>query len=114
MSIQYFGLAAFRAAVERGFALAELAERTVRAMPGWEVVTPAELGIVTFRRRSAPDGYYEALHTAMLADGFAFLSTTTLGGQTALRMCTINPRTSEGDVTDTLAWLDRLAPVGAA
>jgi aromatic-L-amino-acid/L-tryptophan decarboxylase len=110
MSIQYFGLGAFRAAVDRGFALAATAERLLRALPQWEVVTPAEMGIVTFRRRGAPESYYERLHTAMLADGFAFLSTTVLNGRTVLRMCTINPRTTDADVADTLAWLDRLLP----
>ena len=108
MSIQYFGFAAFRAAVDRGFSLAELAERTVRQMPDWEVVTPAEMGIVSFRRRGAPETFYHALHTAMLADGYAFLSSTILNGQTALRMCTINPRTTEADIVDTLRWLDTL------
>ena len=113
MSIQYFGLGAFRAAVDRGFELADLAERTLRTMPHWEVVTPAEMGIVTFRHRGSTAGYYNALHQAMLANGFAFLSTTALNGQTVLRICTINPRTSDRDITDTLAWLDRLAPAVA-
>src|SRR5258706_3743242 len=35
MSIQYFGLDAFRAAVERGFILAEVAEGKLRTMPRW-------------------------------------------------------------------------------
>lgn len=113
MSMQYFGLAAFRKAVDRGFDLADLAERTLRAMPGWEIVTPATMGIVTFRRRGAPAGYYEELHSAMLADGYAFLSTTILNGQTVLRMCPINPRTSDADIVNTLRWLDGLVPVAA-
>jgi glutamate/tyrosine decarboxylase-like PLP-dependent enzyme len=108
MSIHYFGLAAFRAAIDRGFALAEFAERTIRSLPKWEVVTPAEMGIVTFRRAGAPEAYYHALHNAMLADGFAFLSSTILNGATALRMCTINPRTTNQDVVDTLAWLEKI------
>jgi glutamate/tyrosine decarboxylase-like PLP-dependent enzyme len=114
MSIQYFGLAAFRRAVDRGFELAELAERTLRKMSEWEVVTPAQMGIVTFRRRGAPAGYYELLHEAMLADGFAFLSTTVLEGETVLRMCTINPRTSDADVVETLERLTSLVPAGEA
>ena len=51
MSVQYFGMDAFRAAVERGFELAEVAERKLRSMTGWEVVTPAQLGVVCFRQR---------------------------------------------------------------
>jgi glutamate/tyrosine decarboxylase-like PLP-dependent enzyme len=108
MSLHYFGLAAFRAAIERGFTLAEFAERKLHAMPNWEVVTPAEMAIVTFRRRGADESYYHALHRAMLTEGFAFLSSTVLNGRTALRLCTINPRTTEEDTERTLDWLDRL------
>ncbi|HYH78338.1 MAG TPA: aminotransferase class V-fold PLP-dependent enzyme, partial [Longimicrobium sp.] len=49
LSIQTFGLAAFRAAVDRGIDLAEIAEDELRGSPEWEVLTPAQLGIVTFR-----------------------------------------------------------------
>ena len=50
LSVRVFGLAAFRDAVARGIALAEHAEALLAARPGWEVVTPAQLGIVCFRR----------------------------------------------------------------
>jgi aromatic-L-amino-acid/L-tryptophan decarboxylase len=106
MSLEYFGLAAFRAAIERGFVLAEFAEQKLRSMPRWQVVTPAEMGIVTFRRRGVDDSYYHALHQTMLAEGFAFLSSTVLNGRMALRLCTINPRNTESDITRTLDWLD--------
>jgi glutamate/tyrosine decarboxylase-like PLP-dependent enzyme len=108
MSLQYFGVAAFRAAIERGFALAEFAERKLRTMPRWEVVTPAEMAVITFRRRGVEEAYYEAINHAMLAEGFAFLSATVLDGRTALRLCTINPRNTEQDIERTLDWLDSL------
>ena len=110
MSFQYFGLSAFRAALDRGLALAEFAERKLRGMPDWEVVTPAVLGIVTFRRRGVEESYYPVLHEAMLTDGFALLSATVLTGRTVLRLCTINPRTTEADIVQTLDWLDGLVP----
>lgn len=105
MSIQYFGLDAFRAAIERGFALAEFAESKLRAMPGWEIVTRAEMGVVTFHH---PRADYEALHNAMLRDGFAMATSTVLKGRTVLRFCTINPRTTEDDIARTLDWIDSL------
>jgi aromatic-L-amino-acid/L-tryptophan decarboxylase len=105
MSIQYFGLDAFRTAMERGFALAEFAESKLRSMPGWEIVTPAQMGIVTFHH---PDADYEALHAAMLADGFALATSTVLSGRTVLRFCTINPHTTEDDIAQTLDYVDRL------
>ncbi len=45
---------------------------------------------------------------ALAADGFALLSTTELRGRTVLRLCTINPRTTEGDVRETVRRLERL------
>lgn len=109
MSMQYFGLDAFRAAVERGFALAELAEGKLRRMPRWRVVTPAQMGIVSFERRDASHGFYHRMHDAMLRDGFALATSTVLNGRTVLRLCTINPRTTDLDVEQTLDWLDALA-----
>jgi glutamate/tyrosine decarboxylase-like PLP-dependent enzyme len=105
MSIQYFGLDAFRAAMERGFELAEFAEQKLRATPGWEIVTPANMGIVTFHHPAAD---YDKIHNAMLADGFALATSTVLKGRKVLRFCTINPRTTEDDITQTIDYLNRL------
>jgi len=109
MSIQYFGLDAFRAAIDRGFVLAEIAERKLRDMANWELVTPAQMGIVCFRRREAQESFYPRLHEAMLRDGFALATSTVLNGRTTLRLCTINPRTTDDDIEQTLDWLDALA-----
>jgi len=109
MSVQYFGLESFAAAVERGFALAELAEAKLRTMPCWEVTTPAQMGIVTFARRGSDHRFYARMHDAMLRDGYALATSTVLKGKTVLRLCTINPRTSDEDIEGTLDWLDALA-----
>jgi glutamate/tyrosine decarboxylase-like PLP-dependent enzyme len=105
MSIQYFGLDAFRAAMERGFELAEFAESKLRAMSGWEIVTPAQMGIVTFHH---PGADYEKIHQEMLSVGFALATSTVLKGRKVLRFCTINPRTTEDDIARTLDWIDGL------
>ena len=121
MSLKIFGAGAFRAAIERGIELAEHAEALIRADPAWELVTPARLGVVTFRAAvpGATAAELDALHArlpaAALADGFAFPSTTRVGGRTALRLCTVNPRATSGDVERTLAALaddgfDRSSP----
>lgn len=114
MSIQTFGRGAFAAAIERGMELAEFAERAVRDLPEWEVTTPARMGIVTFRcvpTGAAPaevDALNAALVGAMVRDGLAFLTSTRLGGRPVLRLCPINPRTTESDVLATLHRLDEL------
>jgi glutamate/tyrosine decarboxylase-like PLP-dependent enzyme len=105
LSIRVFGLAAFRDAVERGIALAEHAEALLAARPGWEVVTPAQLGIVCFRREG-DDAEQSRIADAMVRDGFAAPSTTELRGRVALRLCTINPRTTFDDVERTIERME--------
>jgi glutamate/tyrosine decarboxylase-like PLP-dependent enzyme len=109
MSIKVFGLAAFRAAIERGFVLAEFAEACLRGMPGWEIVTPAQMGIVCFRYSALDDAAHLSLVQTLLEDGFALITSTILRGQTALRTCTINPRTTEADIQAALERLDAFA-----
>lgn len=112
MSIQVFGLAAFRRAVERGVELAERAQELLAADPRWRVVSPARLAVVCFRfvPPGAPEEVLEAINRGvtdeLLKDATAFASSTRLGGRTVLRLCTINPRTTDED----LAWtLERMA-----
>jgi aromatic-L-amino-acid/L-tryptophan decarboxylase len=105
LSIRVFGLAAFRDAIARGIALAEHAEALLRERPGWEVVSPAQLAIVCFRR-AGDDALQTRIASAMVADGFAAPSTTEVSGRVALRMCTINPRTTEEDIRDTIARME--------
>jgi glutamate/tyrosine decarboxylase-like PLP-dependent enzyme len=115
MSIQIYGLASFRAAVERGIALAERAEERLRRHAAWRIVTPATLGIVTFRcvdERLLPaelDLLQTRVIAALAASGFALLSSTHLNGATVLRLCTINARTTEADVDATVDLLVELA-----
>ena len=108
LSLETFGLAAFRDAIGRGFELAELAERELRARRGWEILSPAQMATVCFRFGSN-DELQTALVEAMLRDGFALLTSTTLKGAIALRLCTINPRTTEQDIIETVERLDQLA-----
>ena len=113
MTIQVFGMDAVRQAVAWGVHLAEAAEQELRASDAWEVVTPAQLGIVTFRYLRpgldgpASDDLQRRITAALAADGFAMLSTTQLRGRTVLRLCTINPRTTEEDVRETVRRLER-------
>jgi aromatic-L-amino-acid/L-tryptophan decarboxylase len=114
MTVQVFGMDALRQAVAWGVRLAEAAEEELRASDAWEVVTPAQLGIVTFRFRAgdadpaAADDLQRRITSALTAEGFAVLSTTELRGRTVLRLCTINPRTTEDDVRETVRRLERI------
>ncbi|MEY2507398.1 MAG: hypothetical protein QOH01_1727 [Verrucomicrobiota bacterium] len=108
LSMNTFGLAAFRDAITRGFELAEFAECELRRRGNWEILSPAEMAIVAFRF-GKDDALQTRLVEAMLRDGFAFLTSTTLKGVTALRLCTINPRTTEDDIVQTIDRLEKFA-----
>jgi aromatic-L-amino-acid/L-tryptophan decarboxylase len=108
LSINTFGFAAFRDAVTRGFELAEFAETELRRRRNCEILSPAEMAIVAFRF-GKDDALQTKLVDRMLRDGFAFLTSTTLKGRTALRLCTINPRTTEQDIVQTIDRLEKFA-----
>ncbi|MFN2542609.1 MAG: aspartate aminotransferase family protein [Chthoniobacterales bacterium] len=108
LSLETFGVAAFREAITRGFELADAAERELRARDGWEILSPAQMATVCFRF-GRDDELQTKLVERMLSDGFALLTSTTLKGATSLRLCTINPRTTEQDIVETVKRLDGLA-----
>lgn len=115
MSIQIFGIEAFRKAVDRGFDLAEQAEAILRESSAWEVTTPARMGIVSFRYASPDksdeelDAIQQGIVDGLRSSGFAVVTSTSLRGRTALRLCTINPRTTDEDLR---ATLERMARIG--
>jgi aromatic-L-amino-acid decarboxylase len=121
MSLQVFGADAFATALERTFYLAEYAEKQLRARNNWKIASPAQMAVVTFRYvpHGHADGSVEtarridALNRAIAArmqeQGFALVLTTELRGQTVLRLCTINPRTTEEDIAKTVEALDEHA-----
>ncbi len=114
MSFKVFGLDAISQAIETGFDNAELAEKLLRQAGCWEIVTPAQMAIVTFRYK--PSGGDEALANRvthdlvgrLLDDGFAFASGTQLREKTVLRMCANNPRTTAEDLEKTVNLMGRL------
>jgi len=111
LSVQTFGMDAFRAAVQRGVDLAEQAEQMLRADPDWRVMLPASLGVITFRyhrdglSEKTLDAVTQTAITRLVDSGYAFVSSTMVGGRKVMRLCTINPRTTEADVAQTLARL---------
>jgi aromatic-L-amino-acid decarboxylase len=115
MSIQVFGLHAFRAAISRGMAMARLAEAELRASGAWEIVTPEQLSVLTFRHAPTgiPAGQTNEINRriahAILEDGYAAVSTTELSGQLVLRMCVTNPRVAEEEIRESVRRFTTLA-----
>jgi glutamate/tyrosine decarboxylase-like PLP-dependent enzyme len=122
LSFNYFGTDAFRDAIDRAIDLAQLAEQAVRDAPTLELLSPASLGIIAFRRRFEgveDEPTLERLNAQLVTEfeltGRGLLSSTRLRGTYAIRMCVMNHTSGPNDVTDTLAWFasaPRPAPAG--
>ena len=117
MSIKTFGLKAFREAVQYNFDLCEKVESILRKSKKWEVVSPATLAVINFRYNPIDQNLSEQELDALnskISEGVvdsreAMLVTTILNGQTVLRMCLINPRTTLADVEETIALCEKMA-----
>ncbi|GIV10599.1 MAG: L-2,4-diaminobutyrate decarboxylase [Fimbriimonadales bacterium] len=115
MSLKTHGVEAYRAAMEHNLRLAQLAERELKALPHWCIVSPATMGILAFRyeppnfETEQIDALNCALVDRMMEDAFALVSSTVLRGRVALRMCTLNPRATEADVQETVRRLHAFA-----
>lgn len=103
LSLRVFGVAEFRRAVGRGFELADLAEAELRKSGDWKIVTGSQMAVVSFQHVRAVE--HQAVVERMLKEGFAMLSSTVLNGHSALRLCTINPNTTDEDIVQTVEHL---------
>ena len=117
MSLRYFGVAAFRAAIDNCLDLALDAERAIVASSDLELMSPASLGVVTFRRHPSRVDDEAALEriNARLAEqierqGDTFISTARIRGRFVLRLCILNHSTSQAEV-DRALELAAMLPV---
>ena len=115
MSVQTFGMSAFRRAVSLGLELARRAEDYIRKSRVLEILNPASLGIVCFRVYTPDAGLDETsvdrINRKVLARLFwedrAFTSSTNLKGTFSLRMCIVNHTTTWDDVRGTIEAIER-------
>jgi glutamate/tyrosine decarboxylase-like PLP-dependent enzyme len=111
LSIRTFGLDAFKQAIAHCIALAEHAEQILESDPGWEVVSPAALAVICFRRTGHSDEQTDEMVRRTVQDGYAAPSTTVLEGRSVARLCTINPRTTNEDIERTIERMRVLGDV---
>lgn len=105
LTFRTYGSGKIRAAIDRGIELAEHAESLLASDDRWQIVTPAQLAIVTFVRSGPASQDYGRAAAQITESGYAALTSTTLHGMSVLRLCTINPRTTEADIAATIARL---------
>lgn len=118
VSVKYFGAEAFRQAIDNCLDLALAAQRHIEASQELELMSPARLGIVTFRRRfegvdeATAEQRNAALVPALAGSGAGMISSTRLHGRFALRLCALNHTSALEDVERILRWIER-APAPA-
>src|SRR6185369_4740979 len=104
LSLQYFGVGAFVEAIDRSCDLAAYAEQRIASSKVFELLSPASLGIVCFRRLwpGASEAEHEQRNAQLTkelgASGVGLISSTRAQGRYALRVCILNHRTTQADV----------------
>ena len=112
MSVGFFGVDAFRDAVDTAIDLAQRAQERIEASPTLELLSPASLGIVAFRRTFSgvdDDGLVERMNAEVIhrlvESGRGLVSSTRLRGRFAIRMCVMNHTTTAADVDEIVDWI---------
>ncbi|HVE33959.1 MAG TPA: aminotransferase class V-fold PLP-dependent enzyme [Gemmatimonadaceae bacterium] len=107
LSIQYFGLSEIREAIARGIHRAEYAERLFAAHRDFEILSPAQFGVVCFRARPADlddgadlDALNERINARVNSTGRFLISSTKLRGRFSLRLCTHVHRMTDADIDE--------------
>ena len=113
-TLRILGLEKIDQLINHGFALAEVAQKELEALSDWEVTSPANMAILTFR--FAPTGRREdeiavlnkAISQQVISDDVAGILTTKLNGKTVLRICAISPLMTGGGMKTIIRQLDSI------
>jgi aromatic-L-amino-acid/L-tryptophan decarboxylase len=112
-SVKYFGTEVIAAAIQDAMERARLLESLVKSSPDFEILSPAQFGIVCFRARpaSADEADIDSLNekiNARVVEGARFLiSSTRLNGMFSLRICTLGYRTTHDDIRNLFETIQR-------
>jgi len=112
MSFRFFGLDAFRSAIQDSLELAGSAADSIEATPELELLVPPQLSILCLRRHPAgvdDEGELEQINarlvSALARSGEGLVSSTRVDGRYAIRMCVLNHTTGAEDVQHVLRFL---------
>ena len=104
-SLATHGTEAYTTAVEQTITVARAAGELIEAHPRLEVVTDQRLSICVFRRIGWSVQDYHDWSDKMLEAGDAFVTPTKFEGETVLRFCVVNPRTTVEHIKEILVTL---------
>ena len=122
MSIQTFGMSAFRSAVGRGIELADRAAAYIEDSADLELLSPASLGVVCFQVKprgsdldaAGLEALNEGVQARIIESRTAMMSSTRLAGTYSLRLCIMNHHTTWEDVESTLRTCEKFGSEGAS
>jgi aromatic-L-amino-acid/L-tryptophan decarboxylase len=126
MAVKHFGVARYRAVISRTMDLARYSQELLEATPGIEVVSPAVLGVVSFRYvPTAADGSSEvdesriervnqAIRQRVWDSGRAMITSSRVRGRYVLRVCVVNHSTRRADVEEFIGLIGKLGPAVAS
>ena len=97
-SLAVHGTEAYAQAVETTLDCAREAATMIEAHPHLEMVTEQKLSICVFRRVGWSPEEYKKWSDALLQRGEGLVTPTKHEGETVLRFCIVNPRTSREDI----------------
>jgi aromatic-L-amino-acid/L-tryptophan decarboxylase len=113
VSVNYFGTEVISAAIQHAMDRARLLESLVAASPDFEILSPAQFGILCFRARPSSadeaelDSLNESINARVVEGGRFLISSTRLNGRFSLRMCTLGYRTTHDDIRNLFETIQR-------
>jgi aromatic-L-amino-acid/L-tryptophan decarboxylase len=116
LTLEVFGLEELEAAVIHGLHLASRCRRRLLETGRWELIGSVQSPVVACR--FVPDAEHSPVQVDEInrriveklnASGVAFVGTSTFKQRTLVRLCPINPRTSDEDIDQTIAAMCSVA-----
>lgn len=108
LPLQLHGVARFRQMLDHSLDLAESAARRLATIGPIELLQPPALSIVAFRAR-AGDAATEAILDVINRSGRLRVSSTLIGGRTAIRLAFLHPRTGRAELDHLVGLIERAA-----
>jgi glutamate/tyrosine decarboxylase-like PLP-dependent enzyme len=97
-SLATHGTAAYTAAVEETLRVAREGAQLIDTSAHLELIMEPELSVILFRRVGWTADQYQAWSDEQLLSGVSFVVPTSWKGETVLRLCIVNPRTTVADI----------------
>ncbi|WP_300434851.1 aminotransferase class V-fold PLP-dependent enzyme [Christiangramia sp.] len=106
-SLAMHGTNKYKEAIERGIELAKIAAEKVENNENLELVRPASLSVVLFKRKGWTAEDYRDWTYKNHREGFALVTPSLWKEESVIRFCFINPDTTEDDIDQILKTLEK-------